>query len=173
MSSQLKRFQIQPLSLISVFVSSSIFDLAKNTILVILSVCAPESYLKLIHLSSSQADSPFIFYCSVMHCSYEEFFPASNDSVMVFDVAHVLLGHVKSHRCYYCISFQTSAKFWLKHMVLCATSCTSFLWTLTFSSVYVCGPKHPFLKYQWVIFTPCGIKALPTFHKLHRSVNFI
>lgn len=35
-----------------------------------------------------------------MHCTYEEFFPAANDSVMVFDVAHVLLGHVKSHRSF-------------------------------------------------------------------------
>lgn len=98
MSSQLKRLQTQLLSLFSVFVSSFVLDFAKNTILVILSACAPESYLKLIHLSSSQAHSPFIFCCSVMHCLYEEFFPAANDSVMAFDVAHVLLGHVKSHR---------------------------------------------------------------------------
>lgn len=112
-----------------------------------------------------------------MHCTYEEFFPAANDSVMVFDVAHVLLGHVKSRSSFRSLLllhfFQTSAKFWLKHMVLCATSCATSLWTLTFSSVYVCGPKHPLLKYQWIIFTLCGIKALSTFYKLHRSVNFI
>lgn len=98
MSSPLKCPEPQPFSLFCLHLfsfSSILFFPPKNTVFGIPLACAPKSNLKLIQLSSSRADSPFTFGCSVMRCSYEEFFWAASDTVVVFVAARALLGYVK------------------------------------------------------------------------------
>lgn len=94
MNSPLKWSEPQLLSLFCLVLFSFYFLSPKNTIFGIPLDCAPKSNLKLIHLSSSQADSPSS--ASVLCAA-----PMKNFSELLmtlscfFDTAHTLLGHVK------------------------------------------------------------------------------
>lgn len=93
---------------------------------------------------------------------------------MDFVEAHTVLGHVTLCKSLPLLHFFPSISKIFGLNIWCGVPphILLFAWTWKFSSAHTPAPRHTFLKYQQIISTPYGIKAVPTFHKFHCSMNF-